>query len=136
TELAERHAIDVFATNLRGLLSQPPLANRVVLGIDPAFRTGCKLAVIDATGKVLATDTIYPHEPQRRWSDALTTLRLMIGQCGVTLFAIGNGTGSRETEQLAAEVTADAIDLHDLMVNEAEASVYSASPLARAELPY
>jgi uncharacterized protein len=136
TELAERHAIDVFATNLRGLLSQPPLANRVVLGIDPGFRTGCKLAVIDATGKVLATDTIYPHEPQRRWSDSLGTLRRLIDQYGVTLIAIGNGTASRETEQLAAELTAGADDLHYLMVNEAGASVYSASPLARAELPH
>lgn len=136
TELAEWHAIDVFATNLRGLLSQPPVANRVVLGIDPAFRTGCKLAVIDATGKVLATDTIYPHEPQRRWSEALTTLRWLIDQHGVTLIAIGNGTASRETEQLAAELTAGAEGLHYLMVNEAGASVYSASPLARAELPH
>jgi uncharacterized protein len=136
TELAERHAIDVFATNLRGLLSQPPLANRVVLGIDPAFRTGCKLAVIDATGKVLATDTIYPHEPRRRWSEAIATLRQLIDQYGVTLIAIGNGTASRETEQLTAELTADADDLHYLMVNEAGASVYSASPLARAELPH
>jgi protein Tex len=135
TELAEHHAIDVFATNLRSLLSQPPLANRVVLGIDPAFRTGCKLAVIDATGKVLATDTIYPHEPQRRWSEALATLRRLIDQYGVTLIAIGNGTASRETEQLAAELTAIADDLHYLMVNEAGASVYSASPLARTELP-
>ncbi|MCU0466085.1 MAG: RNA-binding transcriptional accessory protein [Anaerolineae bacterium] len=135
TELAERHAIDVFATNLRGLLSQPPLANRVVLGVDPAFRTGCKLAVIDATGKVLATDNIYPHEPQRRWSEALATLRRLIDQHGVTLIAIGNGTASRETEQLVAELTASDDRLNYLMVNEAGASVYSASPLARAELP-
>lgn len=136
TELAERHAMDVFATNLRGLLSQPPLANRVVLGIDPAFRTGCKLAVIDATGKVLATDNIYPHEPQRRWPEALATLRRLIDQHGVTLIAIGNGTASRETEQLVAELTATDDRLHYLMVNEAGASVYSASPLARAELPH
>ena len=136
TEMAERHAIDVFATNLRGLLSQPPLANHVVLGIDPAYRTGCKLAVIDATGKVLATDTIYPHEPQRRWSEALATLRRLIDQHGVSLIAIGNGTASRETERLAADLTTSVDNLHYLMVNEAGASVYSASPLAREELPH
>ncbi len=133
TEQAETHAIQVFALNLRGLLNQPPLTGHVVLGLDPAYRTGCKVAVIDATGKVLATDTIFPHEPQRRWQEALQTLRGLIAKYHVTLIAIGNGTASRETEQLAAELT-DA-DRHYLMVNEAGASVYSASPLARAELP-
>jgi uncharacterized protein len=135
TEKAEEHAIEVFAANLRGLLSQPPLANRVVLGIDPAFRTGCKLAVIDATGKVLQTDTIYPHEPQRRRAEALDTLQRWVERHRVSLIAIGNGTASRETEQVVAEVTAQNPDVQYLMVNEAGASVYSASPLARAELP-
>ena len=135
TEAAESHAIGVFALNLSGLLNQPPLAGQIVLGLDPAFRTGCKIAVIDATGKVLATDAIFPHEPQRRWSEALETLRHLIAQFGVTLIAIGNGTASRESERLVAELTAANPRLHYLMVNEAGASVYSASPLARAELP-
>jgi len=134
TETAEAHAINVFALNLRGLLNQPPLAGQVVLGLDPAFRTGCKLAVIDGTGKVLATDNIYPHEPQRRWSEALDTLRRLVAKYNVTLMAIGNGTASRETEKLVAELTAGGAARY-LMVNEAGASVYSASPLARAELP-
>ncbi|MBE2269767.1 MAG: RNA-binding transcriptional accessory protein [Anaerolinea sp.] len=133
TEHAETHAIGVFALNLRGLLNQPPLADHVVMGIDPAYRTGCKVAVIDATGKVLATETIFPHEPQRRWQEAKQSLLRLITKYGVTLIAIGNGTASRETEQLAAELTA--ADRHYLMINEAGASVYSASPLARAELP-
>ncbi|WP_343417847.1 Tex-like N-terminal domain-containing protein [Candidatus Flexifilum breve] len=133
TEQAETHAIQVFALNLRGLLNQPPLTGHVVMGLDPAYRTGCKVAVIDATGNVLATDTVYPHEPQRRWGEAKQTLQRLISTHHVTLIAIGNGTASRETEQLAAELT-DA-DRHYLMVNEAGASVYSASPLARAELP-
>ena len=135
TETAEAHAISVFALNLRGLLNQPPLKGQIVLGLDPAFRTGCKLAVIDETGKVLATETIYPHEPQRRWNESLQTLRRLNERYGVTLIAIGNGTASRESEQLVAELTAADPNLHYLMVNEAGASVYSASPLARAELP-
>jgi len=135
TEQAEAHAINVFAMNLRGLLNQPPLAGHTVLGIDPGFRTGCKIAVIDPTGKVLDTGTIYPHEPQRRWAEALRTLRGLIERHYITLIAIGNGTASRETEQLAAELTRSMTGVHYLMVNEAGASVYSASPLARAELP-
>lgn len=134
TERAEAHAINIFAMNLRGLLNQPPLAGQVVLGIDPAFRTGCKIAVIDGTGKVLATENIYPHEPQRRWSESLDLLRRLIVRYNVTLIAIGNGTASRETEKLVAELTAGGAAKY-LMVNEAGASVYSASPLARAELP-
>lgn len=135
TETAETHAIQVFADNLRGLLNQPPLLGRVVLGIDPAYRTGCKIAVIDATGKVLETTTIYPHEPQREWRKALATLAALVQKHAVTLIAIGNGTASRETEQLVAELTRAMQGVHYLMVNEAGASVYSASPLARAELP-
>lgn len=135
TEAAEQHAISVFATNLRGLLLQPPLANRVVLGIDPGFRTGSKVAVIDPTGKVLATTTIYPHKPQSQWNDALKTLAALVSRFGVTLITIGNGTASRETEQLVAELTRHMDAVFYLIVNEAGASVYSASPLARQELP-
>lgn len=135
TEHAEEHAIQVFADNLRGLLLQAPLAGHTVMGIDPAYRTGCKIAVVDATGKVLETTTIYPHEPQRQWREALNTLALLIARRSVTLIAIGNGTASRETEQLVAELTRRMEGLHYLMVNEAGASVYSASPLAREELP-
>ncbi|MCL4250480.1 MAG: RNA-binding transcriptional accessory protein [Anaerolineae bacterium] len=135
TEAAETHAIQVFANNLRGLLNQPPLAGRSVLGIDPGFRTGCKVAVVDPTGKVLATTTIFPHEPQRRWQDALAALDRLVATHGVSLITIGNGTASRETEQLVAELTRGRTSVNYLIVNEAGASVYSASPLARAELP-
>lgn len=135
TETAEQHAINVFATNLRGLLLQPPLANRVVMGIDPGYRTGSKVAVIDPTGKVLATATIYPHKPQAQWQEALRLLGRLITEHGVTLVTIGNGTASRETEQLVAELTRHMDEVFYLIVNEAGASVYSASPLARQELP-
>lgn len=135
TEQAETHAISVFGANLRGLLNQPPLAGHNVLGLDPGFRTGCKVAVVDATGKVLDTATIYPHEPQRQHDAALRTLETLITRHRVTLIAIGNGTASRETEQLAAELTRRIESVHYLIVNEAGASVYSASPLARDELP-
>jgi len=135
TEKAETHAITVFARNLRGLLSQPPLAGQTVLAIDPAYRTGCKVAVIDPTGKLLETTTIYPHQPQRKWGDALKTLSLLVRRHKVTLIAIGNGTASRETEKLAAELTRKLESVRYLIVNEAGASVYSASKLARAELP-
>lgn len=135
SEQAEQHAITVFANNLRGLLSQPPLSGQTVIGLDPGFRTGCKVAVVDPTGKVLATTAIFPHEPQRQWAAALKTLDALITQHHVTLIAIGNGTASRETEQLAAELTRAREGVHYIMVSEAGASVYSASPLARAELP-
>jgi uncharacterized protein len=135
TEDAEDHAITVFATNLGNLLTQPPLADQVVMGIDPAYRTGCKIAVVDATGKVLATTAIYPHKPQNRRREALAALDDLIRQHAVSLIAIGNGTASRETEQLVAELTRDLDGVHYLMVNEAGASVYSASALARQELP-
>jgi len=132
---AEAHAIAVFAKNLRGLISQPPLAGHTVIAIDPAYRTGCKVAVLDETGKLLATVTIYPHAPQHKREAALKTLRHLIAHHGATLIAIGNGTASRETEQLVAERTRAMPDVHYLMVNEAGASVYSASKLARVELP-
>ncbi len=135
TEEAEEHAIQVFAANLGGLLSQPPLPGHVVLGIDPAYRTGCKVAVVDPTGKVIDTATIYPHEPQRRWQEAAAELVRLIQHHRVTLIAIGNGTASRETEQLVAEITRGLTGVHYLMVSEAGASVYSASALARDELP-
>jgi uncharacterized protein len=135
TETAEAHAIALFGKNLRGLLSQPPIAGHTIIAIDPAFRTGCKLAVIDPTGKLLATETIYPHPPQKRRAEALQTLATFVERWGVTLIAIGNGTASRETEQLVADLTRERDELHYLIVSEAGASVYSASPLARAELP-
>jgi len=135
SEEAEAHAIAVFARNLRGLISQPPLSGHTVIAIDPAYRTGCKVAVLDETGKLLGTETIYPHAPQHQREAALKTLRGLIARYGATLIAIGNGTASRETEQLVAEVTRAVPEVHYLMVNEAGASVYSASKLARAELP-
>jgi uncharacterized protein len=141
TEAAEQAAIQVFMDNLRSLLNQPPVEGKVVLGIDPGYRTGCKLAVVDTTGKVLATGTIYPHEPQKKWKEALETLIRLVSNYHVNLISIGNGTASRETERLAAELikSMDGKDqsqkLHYVIVNEAGASVYSASVLARTELP-
>jgi protein Tex len=136
SEKADNHAIQVFATNLRALLGQPPLAGQTVLGIDPGFRTGSKVAVVDPTGKLLDTGTIYPHEPHKKWSDAISKLEEMINRHRVTLIAIGNGTASRETEQLVAELTRNKFEgTKYLIVNEAGASVYSASSLARAEFP-
>ncbi len=135
TMKAHIHAINVFGENLRGLLSQPPLTGQTVIGLDPGFRTGCKVAVVDPTGKLLATDTIYPHEPQKRWDEALSTLRGLVSKYQVTLVSIGNGTASRETEQLAAELIKDLPQVKYIITNEAGASVYSASPLARQEFP-
>jgi len=137
-ELSERagaHAIAVFAANLRQLLSQPPLAGHIVGGIDPGFRTGCKIAVVDATGRLLETATIFPYPPQNQREAARRVLANLGRQHGITLWAIGNGTASRETEQLVAESIRGASAARYLIVNEAGASVYSASPLARAELP-
>jgi len=145
SEHGEEQAMRVFAGNLRSLLSQPPLTGHVVLGIDPGFRTGSKIAVVDATGKLLETTTIYPHEPQKRWEQALDSLQKLVERHRVSLIAIGNGTASRETEMLAVELIhrlqsgtsgkGDSLDCRYLIVNEAGASVYSASPLARSELP-
>jgi len=138
-ESADNHAIQVFATNLRALLSQPPLAGHVVLGLDPGFRTGCKVAVVDATGKLVDTGTIYPHEPKNDWKGSINTLQDMINRHHVTLITIGNGTASRETEKLVAEVVRatgqSPLQTKYLIVNEAGASVYSASALARTEFP-
>ncbi len=136
TEKADRHAIGVFAANLRALLLQPPLSGQVTMGIDPGFRTGCKVAVVDPTGKLLDTATIYPHEPQKRWGEALQILRALVTKYQVSLVTIGNGTASRETELLVVQlIKSGENSLHYLITNEAGASVYSASPLARAELP-
>ena len=135
SESADNHAIQVFANNLRALLSQPPLAHHIIMGIDPGFRTGCKVAVIDATGKLLDTGTIYPHEPKNDWKGAINTLQDMINRHHVTLISIGNGTASRETEKLVSELTRNAPQTKYLIVNEAGASVYSASALARQEFP-
>ena len=138
-EKAGTHAIHVFAANLRALLSQPPLAGYIVLGIDPGYRTGCKLAVVDPTGKLLAVDTIYLHESEKVRLGALSKLESLVTHYRVNLVTIGNGTASRETEQLVVELIKllanSGYQLHYLIVNESGASVYSASPLARAELP-
>jgi uncharacterized protein len=137
TEEAHEHAREVFARNLAALLRQQPLGGHVVLGVDPAYRTGCKLAIVDATGAVLATDTIYPHAPQRQTSAAKATVARLVRAHGVTLITIGNGTASRETEAFIAALLPElAVDgLRYTVVNEAGASVYSASPLAGHELP-
>jgi len=135
SEQADGHAIKVFSTNLKALLNQPPLMGKIVLGIDPGFRTGSKVAVVDTTGKLLDTSTIYPHAPQNKWVESLKTLQEMIDRHAVNLITIGNGTASRETEKLVAELTRNTEIVKYLIVNEAGASVYSASPLARAEMP-
>ena len=135
SERSDSHAIQVFATNLRALLGQPPLIRQVVLAIDPGYRSGSKVAVVDSTGKLLDTGTIYPHAPQNEWRASLSLLEEMINRHHVTLVAVGNGTASRETEKLVAELTRNALSTKYLIVNEAGASVYSASPLARAEFP-
>ncbi len=133
TEFADEHAIEVFATNLRSLLLQPPLRDQTVLGIDPGYRTGCKVAVVDPTGKVLATTTIYPDRHAEQAKDKLLAL---IDRHSVTVIAIGNGTASRETEALVAQMLSEGTSqVKYTIVSEAGASVYSASPLARAEMP-
>ena len=135
TDEADDHAIKVFATNLRHLLLQPPLRGKVVMGIDPGYRTGCKVALVDETGKFLGGTTIYPHSPQKQWDEAKGILVRLVTRGNVDVIAIGNGTASRETEALAAEAIAEAGRGAYVMVSEAGASVYSASPLAREELP-
>lgn len=136
TDIAEQHAIKVFADNLRALLSQPPLTGHVVLGIDPGFRTGCKIAAVDMTGKLLETATIYPHEPHNKWAESIETLSCLVSKHKITLIAIGNGTASRESEQLVAGlISGKNHNAKYIITNESGASVYSASPLARSELP-
>jgi len=137
TEAAEQHAIRIFSKNLRGLLQQPPLSGYSIIGIDPGYRTGCKVAVVDATGKVLETSTIYPHPPKNDSVGAKGSILSLVKKYDAGLIVIGNGTASRETEQLVADLIKEnpSVDLKYLIVSEAGASVYSASPLARAELP-
>ncbi len=142
---AEDEAVRVFAANLRDVLLAAPAGNRATLGLDPGLRTGVKVAVVDGTGKVLATDTVYPHAPARKWDEALRTLVRLARQHGVELVAIGNGTASRETDKLAADLIKELAEgpgpadqggkPQKLVVSEAGASVYSASALAAAELP-
>ena len=138
TRQAEEHAINIFATNLRNLLLQPPLRGKKVLGIDPGFRTGCKLTVVDENGKYIVSDTMYLYQSEK----AVQTLRKLLTQYGITVIAMGNGTASRETEQLVANLISDLEKetgeqgkIGYVIVNEAGASVYSASEAARQEFP-
>ncbi|MEW2401948.1 Tex family protein [Streptomyces sp. NPDC046862] len=134
---AEDEAVNVFAANLRDLLLAAPAGTRSTLGLDPGFRTGVKVAVVDATGKVVATDVIYPHVPANKWDEALAKLARLAKEHAVELVAIGNGTASRETDKLAGELIGKhpELKLTKVMVSEAGASVYSASAFASQELP-
>ncbi|MFC0026648.1 Tex family protein [Neobacillus cucumis] len=136
TEKAEEQAIHIFSENLRNLLLQPPLKGKVVIGVDPAYRTGCKLAVVDETGKVLKIDVIYPHPPVSKTKEAREKFINILREYKVEMAAIGNGTASRETEQFVADILKEMKEeIFYLIVNEAGASVYSASDLAREEFP-
>ncbi|GAB3523692.1 Tex family protein [Arthrobacter monumenti] len=134
---AEEDAVKVFAANLRDVLLAAPAGNRTTLGLDPGLRTGVKVAVVGGTGKAVATDTIYPHAPANKWNESLASLGALVKKYDVELVAIGNGTASRETDKLAAELIKSLPDrkIDKLVVSEAGASVYSASALASAELP-
>ncbi len=136
-QAAEDEAVRVFASNLRDLLLAAPAGTRATMGLDPGFRTGVKVAVVDATGKVAATTAIYPHEPKKLWTESLAIIGRLCKEHKVELIAIGNGTASRETDKLAAELIALApeLKLTKIVVSEAGASVYSASAYASAELP-
>lgn len=136
TEKAEEQAIKVFAANLRNLLLQAPIKGKAVMGFDPAFRTGCKIAVVDDTGKLLETTTVYPTPPQNQVEEAKRVLRQLITKYNVEVISLGNGTASRESEKICAELIKEMnILLHYVIVNEAGASVYSASELAAQEYP-
>lgn len=137
TEIAEKGAIRVFGKNLEQLLLQPPIVGHVVLGWDPAFRTGCKLAVVDATGKVLDTVVIFPTAPQNKVEESKRTVKKLIEKYGITLISVGNGTASRESEQIIVELLKEILPakVSYVIVNEAGASVYSASKLATEEFP-
>ena len=136
TEKAEDGAIRVFGKNLEQLLMQPPIAGQVVLGWDPAFRTGCKLAVVDATGKVLDTTVIYPTAPQNKVTESKAVLKKLIQKYGITLISLGNGTASRESERVIVELIKELpLPVKYVIVSEAGASVYSASKLATEEFP-
>jgi uncharacterized protein len=136
-EKAEAEAIAVFGDNLRDLLLAAPAGRKAVLGLDPGLRTGVKVAVVDATGRLVATETIYPHEPRRQWDASLATLERLCTAHGVQLVAIGNGTASRETDKLAGDLLkrAPGLGMQKMVVSEAGASVYSASELAAREFP-
>ena len=138
TEKGEEQAIKVFATNLKNLLLQPPISGKVIMGIDPGFRTGCKVAVIDQTGKYLEGDTIYPHPPQNKYKKTKNILDRLISAHSIEIIAVGNGTASRESEFLVAELISEMKAKHPLsyiIVSEAGASVYSASKIAQEEFP-
>jgi len=134
---SEKDAIQIFAQNLSDLLMAAPAGQKTVMGIDPGIRTGCKIAVVDPTGKLLDTATIYPHEPRRDWSGSLVTLAMLAKKHKVDLVSVGNGTASRETDKLIAELCdkQSALNLTKIIVSEAGASVYSASQLAADEFP-
>jgi protein Tex len=136
-QAAEEEAVNVFAANLRDLLLAAPAGTRPTMGLDPGFRTGVKVAVVDATGKVVATDTIYPHVPQNRWDESINKLAALAQKHNVELISIGNGTASRETDKLASDLLArfPALKATKVVVSEAGASVYSASAYAAQELP-
>ena len=135
-EAAEQEAIRVFASNLRDLLLAAPAGAKTTMGLDPGLRTGTKVAVVDPTGKVVATDTIYPHAPQRQWDQAITTLAKLVEQHAVNLVSIGNGTASRETDQLVADLIKHypQLPLTKLIVSEAGASVYSGLGISRQRI--
>jgi uncharacterized protein len=136
TEIADLHAIEIFASNLKQLLLQPPLADKIILGIDPGFYSGSKIAVIDLTGKYIEGCTMYPHPPQNKTAEAKKILLALIAKHKVEVIAIGNGTASRETEFLIAElIKENNLKCHYIIVNEAGASVYSASAVAKKEFP-
>ena len=136
-EDAEESAIELFGKNLEKLLLTPPMKDKIVLGFDPAFRTGCKLAVIDETSKVLNISKIYPHEPQNKWDEAKETIKKLIDKYNIDIIAVGNGTASRESEKLVAEICKEYTNkkVEYIIVSEAGASVYSASKLAISEFP-
>lgn len=136
TEKAEAQAIHIFSENLRNLLLQPPMKGRYVLGVDPAYRTGCKLAVVDETGKMLEVTAIYPHPPKPDVAKSKAIVKGILAKYPISIIAIGNGTASRETEQFIADVLNElTTDIAYVIVNEAGASVYSASEIARTEFP-
>jgi protein Tex len=136
-QAAEGTAVQVFAGNLRDLLLAAPAGARPTMGLDPGYRTGVKVAVVNRTGQVTATATIYPHEPQRRWDESIARLARLAGEHRVQLIAMGNGTASRETDRLGAELIRrhPELELTKVVVSEAGASVYSASAFASQELP-
>ena len=138
SEKADEHAIGIFAVNLKNLLLQPPIRDKVIIGVDPGYRTGCKVAVIDGTGKYLEGATIYPHPPQNKYMEAKSIVRGLANKYEANIIAIGNGTASRETEQMAVEIINEMKDerkLEYIIVSEAGASVYSASKVAQEEFP-